>query len=226
MTVDGVEQPGKAETQHCSEEEHPEHHLLLKRGHEVHVGPQHGQNPQEEEQHKTCSQHTESQSAAGPAAQSSAAESPHDGSKLAFHSRAGGKSTPWLIVTPACPQERTAQEGPKEWSVITARDDTTGSAPSVNRETRRLPGEQEQQLGLVWISLAGPAAVRCCAQCKVHSALPRWRGQICLGASSGEGPGCPTYSPKAQQPLERNVRQCPAKLISSAPGGGEKRGLV
>ena len=55
MTVDSVEEPGEAEAEHRSQEEHPEHHLLLERGHEVHVRPQHGQDPQEEKQHKACS---------------------------------------------------------------------------------------------------------------------------------------------------------------------------
>lgn len=29
MTVDGVEEPGEAEAEHCAQKEHPEHHLLL-----------------------------------------------------------------------------------------------------------------------------------------------------------------------------------------------------
>ena len=53
MTVDSVEEPGEAETEHRSQEEHPEHHLLLEGGHEVHVWPQHGQDSQEEKQHET-----------------------------------------------------------------------------------------------------------------------------------------------------------------------------
>ncbi len=39
MAVDSVKKPGEAEAQHCTQEEHPEHHLLLQRGHEVHIGP-------------------------------------------------------------------------------------------------------------------------------------------------------------------------------------------
>ena len=54
MTVDGVEEPGEAEAEHRPQEEHAEHHLLLKRGHEVHVRSQHGQDSQEEKQHKAC----------------------------------------------------------------------------------------------------------------------------------------------------------------------------
>lgn len=42
VAVDCVEKPGEAEAEHGSQEEHPEHHLLLQRCHEVHVGPQHG----------------------------------------------------------------------------------------------------------------------------------------------------------------------------------------
>ena len=53
MTIDGVEEPGEAEAEHRSQEEHPEHHLLLKGGHEVHVRSQHGQDSQKEKQYKT-----------------------------------------------------------------------------------------------------------------------------------------------------------------------------
>jgi len=68
VTVDSVEKPGEAEAQHRPEEEHPKHNLLLERSHEVHVGPQHGQDPQAEEQHKTCrKQQVGSQAEAHPA---------------------------------------------------------------------------------------------------------------------------------------------------------------
>lgn len=53
MTVDGVEEPGEAEAEHGAQEEHPEDHLLLQGGHEVHVWPEHGQDPQKEKQHET-----------------------------------------------------------------------------------------------------------------------------------------------------------------------------
>jgi len=59
VTVDGVEKPGEAEAQHRPQEEHPEHHLLLERSHEIHVGPQHGQDPQAEEQNETCRERSE-----------------------------------------------------------------------------------------------------------------------------------------------------------------------
>lgn len=42
VAVDGVKEPGEAEAEHSSQEEHPEHHLLLQWGHKIHVGPQHG----------------------------------------------------------------------------------------------------------------------------------------------------------------------------------------
>ena len=53
VTVDGVEEPGEAEAEHRAQEEHPEHHLLLKGGQEVHVWSEHGQDSQKEKQHKT-----------------------------------------------------------------------------------------------------------------------------------------------------------------------------
>lgn len=53
MTVDGVKEPGEAEAQHCAQEEHPKNHLFLQGGHEVHIWPEHGQDSQKEEQHKT-----------------------------------------------------------------------------------------------------------------------------------------------------------------------------
>lgn len=42
VAVDGMKQPREAEAKHSSQEEHPEHHFLLQRGHKIHVGPQHG----------------------------------------------------------------------------------------------------------------------------------------------------------------------------------------
>lgn len=53
MTIDGVEEPGETEAQHCTQKEHPKHHLLLERGHEVHIWSEHGQDSQKEKQHKT-----------------------------------------------------------------------------------------------------------------------------------------------------------------------------
>lgn len=54
MTVDSVEEPGEAEAEHCPQKEHPKNHLLLQRGHEVHIWSEHGQDSQKEKQHKTC----------------------------------------------------------------------------------------------------------------------------------------------------------------------------
>lgn len=42
VAVDGMKKPGEAEAEHSSQEEHPEHYLLLQRSHKIHVGPQHG----------------------------------------------------------------------------------------------------------------------------------------------------------------------------------------
>lgn len=50
MAVDCVKKPGEAEAQHGTQEEHAKHNLLLQRGHEVHVGPQHGKCAQAQEQ--------------------------------------------------------------------------------------------------------------------------------------------------------------------------------
>lgn len=53
MAIDGVKEPGEAEAEHRAQKEHPENHLLLQRGHEVHVWSEHGQDSQKEKQHKT-----------------------------------------------------------------------------------------------------------------------------------------------------------------------------
>lgn len=49
MAVDGMKEPREAEAENSPQEEHPEHHFLLQRGHEIHVGPQHGQCAQTKE---------------------------------------------------------------------------------------------------------------------------------------------------------------------------------
>lgn len=53
MAIDGVKEPGEAEAEHCAQKEHPENHLLLQGGHEVHVWSEHGQDAQKEKQHET-----------------------------------------------------------------------------------------------------------------------------------------------------------------------------
>lgn len=54
MAVDGMKEPREAEAENGPQEEHPEHHFLLQRGHEIHVGPQHGQCAQTKEQDQPC----------------------------------------------------------------------------------------------------------------------------------------------------------------------------
>jgi len=49
VAVDRVEEPGEGEAENGTQEEHPDHHLLLDRGHEGHVGPEHVHQAQEEE---------------------------------------------------------------------------------------------------------------------------------------------------------------------------------
>jgi len=53
MAVDGVEDPGEAETQDSSQEEHAEDHLLLQWGHKVNIGPEHVDHPQDQEEQET-----------------------------------------------------------------------------------------------------------------------------------------------------------------------------
>lgn len=49
MAVDGMKEPRETEAENSPQEEHPEYHFLLQRGHEIHVGPQHGQCAQTKE---------------------------------------------------------------------------------------------------------------------------------------------------------------------------------
>lgn len=49
VAVDCVEEPGEGEAKDGSQEKHPDHNLLLERGHERHVGPEHVHQAQTEE---------------------------------------------------------------------------------------------------------------------------------------------------------------------------------
>lgn len=50
MAVNGVEEPGEGQAEDGSQEKHPDHHLLLNRSHERHVGPEHVHEAQTEEE--------------------------------------------------------------------------------------------------------------------------------------------------------------------------------
>lgn len=50
VTVDRVEEPGEGEAEDGSQEKHPDHHFLLDRSHERHVGPEHVHQTQTEEE--------------------------------------------------------------------------------------------------------------------------------------------------------------------------------
>lgn len=54
VAVDCVEEPGEGEAEDGSQEEHPDHHLLLDRSHEGHVGPEHVHETQTEEKQTAC----------------------------------------------------------------------------------------------------------------------------------------------------------------------------
>lgn len=54
VAVDRVEEPGEGEAEDGAQEEHPDHHLLLDRSHERHVGPEHVHQPQTEEKQTAC----------------------------------------------------------------------------------------------------------------------------------------------------------------------------
>lgn len=53
MTLDDVEEPREAEAEHCTQKEHAKNHLLLNRGHEVHIWSKHGPDSQKDEQQET-----------------------------------------------------------------------------------------------------------------------------------------------------------------------------
>lgn len=42
VAVDCMKEPGEAEAEDSSQEEHPKHNFLLQRCHKIHVGAQHG----------------------------------------------------------------------------------------------------------------------------------------------------------------------------------------
>lgn len=54
VAVDGVEEPGEGEAEDGSQEKHPDHHLLLDRRHERHVGPEHVHETEEEKEQAAC----------------------------------------------------------------------------------------------------------------------------------------------------------------------------
>lgn len=54
VAVDCVEEPGEGEAEDGSQEKHPDHHLLLDRSHERHVGPEHVHQTQTEEKQAAC----------------------------------------------------------------------------------------------------------------------------------------------------------------------------
>lgn len=51
VAVDGVEEPREREAENGSQEEEPEDHLLLQRGHEGDVWAEHVEDPQAQEEH-------------------------------------------------------------------------------------------------------------------------------------------------------------------------------
>lgn len=54
VAVDCVEEPGERQAENGSQEKHPNHHLLLDRGHKGHVGPEHVHQTQTEEKQAAC----------------------------------------------------------------------------------------------------------------------------------------------------------------------------
>lgn len=54
MAVDCVEEPREGEAEDGPQEKHPNHHLLLDRSHERHVGPEHVHQTQTEEKQAAC----------------------------------------------------------------------------------------------------------------------------------------------------------------------------
>lgn len=54
VAVNCVEEPGEGQAEDGSQEKHPDHHLLLNRSHERHVGPEHVHETQTEEKQAAC----------------------------------------------------------------------------------------------------------------------------------------------------------------------------
>lgn len=54
VAVHCVEEPGEGEAEDGSQEKHPDHHLLLDRSHERHVGPEHVHQTKTEEKQTAC----------------------------------------------------------------------------------------------------------------------------------------------------------------------------
>ena len=54
VAVDSVEEPGEGEAEDGSQEKHPDHHFLLDRSHQRHVGSEHVHQSQKDENQTAC----------------------------------------------------------------------------------------------------------------------------------------------------------------------------